>query len=336
MAKRVSIKDISDKVGVSTALVSYVLNGHEKKMRVSALIAQKIRDTAEELNYKPNQIARSLRRGNTKTIGLIVADIANHFFAQLARIIENAAVKKGYTVIFGSADEDEYKSDTLINTFLDRQVDGFIIVPSEGTRDQIAYLVKSGVPIVLIDRYFPDLNTCYVCLDNFQASFDATRHLINQGCKNITMVAYESTLIHMADRIRGYKEAMLSDNLNGDSGVIELPYSYSKKESELYIEETIKDFSNLHALIFATNSLTLAGINCLNKLGIKIPDQIKIVGFDGGDAFDYFYSPLTFIEQPLLELGTQSVNILISLMEGVNEIIQLNLKPILNVRNSTM
>ena len=112
MQRRVSMKDIADKVGVSIALVSYVLNGQEKEKRVGAEVVKKIREAAKELNYQPNQIARSLRTKTTKTIGLVVADIANPFFGQLARIIENEANNFGYTVIFGSSDEDESVSYT--------------------------------------------------------------------------------------------------------------------------------------------------------------------------------------------------------------------------------
>ncbi len=135
MKKKVSQKDIARKVGVSTALVSYVLN-NLKEGRINKVVAQKIRETAKELNYRTNQIARSLKMNKTFTIGLIVADISNSFFSSLARIIEDEADKKNYTVIFGSSDENAQKSWKLINALVDRQVDGFIIAPAENTESQ--------------------------------------------------------------------------------------------------------------------------------------------------------------------------------------------------------
>src|SRR5690554_2178605 len=188
MAKKVSMKDIANKVGVSTALVSYVLNGLEKEKRVGTEVVKKIHNAARELKYKPNQIARSLRKGSTNTIGLIVADISNSFFAQLARVIEDEAARSGYTVVFGSSDENSEKSATLIDTLLNRQVDGLIITPSEGSAEQIKTLIQGDIPVVLIDRYLPDLTTNRVVLDNYMATYDATECFVSKGYKKIVMI----------------------------------------------------------------------------------------------------------------------------------------------------
>src|SRR5690349_17547308 len=130
MRKKTSLKDIAQTVGVSTALVSYVLN-NQKEGRISKAVAQKIRDTAKLLNYTTNQIARSLKTNKTFTIGLIVSDISNPFSSGLARIIEDEAEKHHYTVIFASSDEQAERSSRLVNVLLNRQVDGFILAPAE-------------------------------------------------------------------------------------------------------------------------------------------------------------------------------------------------------------
>ncbi len=335
MSKSVSIKDVAKKVGVSTALVSYVISGKEKEKRVGKEIADKIRKAAKELNYNPNQIARSLRSGSTKTVGLIVADIANPFFGQLVRIIEDEAAKSGYTVIFGSSDENMVKSSSLIDILLHRQVDGLIIVPSEGDHGKISELINNGIPLVLMDRYFPDLNVCHVGLNNYKATFEATNHLIKNGCKSVTMVAYNTPLIHMKERIRGYTEAMKLCYLNDFTRVIEVPYFTSKFETQNYIEKSIKEIENIDAIVFATNSLSLAGLYALNRMPVKIPEVLKIVGFDGNEAFDFFYAPLTYVEQPLTQIGTESVRALIGLIEGKTEILQIDLNHTLNVRKSS-
>ena len=335
MGARVRIKDIAEKVGVSTALVSYVMNGKEKEKRVGQDIVKKIREAAGELNYQPNRIAQSLRTGSTKTIGLIVADIAIPFFGQLARVIEDEASKNGFTVIIGSSDEDAIKQGSLIDTFSYRQVDGLIIVPSDGTADQIAALVKQGMPLVLMDRYFPELETCHVCLDNYKASYEAVNHLISQGYKQITMIAYRSGMIHMHERIRGYREAMAAANFAQYIKVLEVPYSFSRTETENSIEKCINGNKEIDALLFATNSLTTAGLNYINKMGIKVPDEIGIVGYDGNEAFDFFYAPITIVEQPLNEIGTKSVNTLISLMNDPDKIVRFDLSHSLNIRKSS-
>src|SRR4051812_9251402 len=147
MEKRVLLKDIAAKVGVSIALVSYVLNN--KKGKVSPQMAEKIRRTAKEMNYLPNLVAKSLQSGKSHTIGLVVADISNAFFSRLARIMEHEAEKQGYTVIFGSTDESADKSQLLIEAFLNRQVDGLIIAPAAETEPQLQLLRKKRIPFVL-------------------------------------------------------------------------------------------------------------------------------------------------------------------------------------------
>src|SRR5688572_19413439 len=179
MNKKVSIKDIAAQVGVSAALVSYVLN-NKKEGRIRRSVAERIREVAKELNYRTNQIARSLKTNKTFTIGLIVADISNPFSSALARIIEDEADRKNYTVIFGSSDENPYRSNKLVETFLNRQVDGLIMAPGETSASLVDLLQQQQVPFVLVDRYFPELDTNYVAIDNCQASSSATQHLVDQ------------------------------------------------------------------------------------------------------------------------------------------------------------
>lgn len=315
MSKKVSLKDIATKVGVSTATVSYVLNGLEKEKRVGVEVAKKIKDAARELNYMPNQIARSLRKGSTNTIGLIVADIANPFFGQLARIVEDEAIKHNYTVIFGSSDEDCVKSEALIDTFVNRQVDGFIIVPSEGCKSQINSLISREVPLVLIDRYLPQLNTSYVVLDNFSAVYHAVTHLVEKGHRRIGMVAYENSLMHMSERIRGYTEAMIDHQIEKEIHVEKIAYNLTRNETEQIIGDMLMDRKS-DALIFATNALSIAGLYAVKNIRKKVPEELALIGFDGNEAFDFFESPLTYIKQPLEQMGRESVRILLDEMKG--------------------
>lgn len=315
MSKKVSLKDIATKVGVSTATVSYVLNGLEKEKRVGVEVAKKIKDAARELNYMPNQIARSLRKGSTNTIGLIVADIANPFFGQLARIVEDEAIKHNYTVIFGSSEEDCVKSEALIDTFVNRQVDGFIIVPSEGCKSQINSLISREVPLVLIDRYLPQLNTSYVVLDNFSAVYHAVTHLVEKGHRRIGMVAYENSLMHMSERIRGYTEAMIDHQIEKEIHVEKIAYNLTRNETEQIIGDMLMDRKS-DALIFATNALSIAGLYAVKNIRKKVPEELALIGFDGNEAFDFFESPLTYIKQPLEQMGRESVRILLDEMKG--------------------
>jgi LacI family transcriptional regulator len=333
MDKRISMKDIANKVGVSIALVSYVMNGQEKKKRVGAEIVKKIRQAAEDLNYQPNQIARSLRIGSTKTIGLIVADIANPFFGHLARIIEDEANNFGYTVVFGSSDEDDFKSEALINTLLNRQVDGFIIVPAENTINQMRNLIKKKFPVVFLDRYFPEINASYIVLDNYQATFEASAHLFQKGYRQICLIAYKSSLIHMQERIRGYKEAMSAFGIIDNCCVKEIRFDQAQKDMENVFNEMIVEEKKTDAFIFATNALSVSGLICAKKNNIAVPHDVAFIGFDGGDCFDLYHSPLTYVK-PMEEMGKEAFRVLLDLINGSSKTSHIILNPTLIIRDS--
>ncbi len=318
MAKKVSLKDIAVKVGVSTALVSYVLNGKEKEKRVGAELVKKIKKVANDLNYTPNQIARSLRKGNTKTLGLIVADIANPFFGTMARVVEDEANRFGYTLVIGSSDEDSHKLGKLIDTLCNRQVDGFIIVPPEGSEGHIEGLLRRDVPLVLADRYFVGLESNYVVLDNYKATYEATSLLLNKGYKRIGIVAQDSELIHMSERVRGYSEAMKGNGLEKELCIKKLKFSELKLKMPEIVQDLTSGDSPLEALIFATNSLSLGGLYSIKETELNVPNDLAIIGFDGNEAFDFFYAPLTYISQPIAKMAKESVRILINQIEQGN------------------
>ncbi|MGA0555417.1 LacI family DNA-binding transcriptional regulator [Larkinella sp. VNQ87] len=335
--KKVSLKDIAEKAQVSTALVSYVLNGKEKESRVGHEIAQKIKQIARELNYEPNYLAKSLRSGKTQTIGLIIADISNPFFANIARIVEDEAKKYGYTVIIGSSDEKAEKSWDLINVLLNRQVDGFIIVSSENSEEQIQYLLDKHVAVVLLDRHFPNLPTDFVSLDSYKAAFDAGTHLVQQGYRHIGLVAYKSALFHMQERIRGYREALETNQIPFQPEWLkEVEFTAVEQEIKTGIDQMLGAEFAVDALIFATYRLAIAGLKYINSLGIRVPDDLAIVSFGQAEAFDLYYCPITYVHQPMEELGKTAVEILIHrLKEPYAETRQIQMKAVLMVRDSS-
>jgi LacI family transcriptional regulator len=310
--KKVSLKDIAEKAQVSTALVSYVLNGKEKESRVGHEIAVKIKQIAKELNYQPNYLAKSLRSGKTQTIGLIIADISNPFFANIARIVEDEAKKNGYTVIIGSSDEKAEKSWDLITVFLNRQVDGFIIVSSENSEEQIQYLIEKNVAFVLLDRHFPNIATNFVSLNSYKAAFDAGTHLIQNGYKNVGLIAYKSNLFHMQERIRGYRESLAENGISFHPAWLkEVGFDTIDEEIKVGIDAMLASAFPVEALIFATYRLAITGLKYINALGLKVPDDLAIVSFGQAEVFDLYYCPITYVLQPMEELGKTAVEILI-------------------------
>ncbi len=317
MNKKVSLKDVAQHLGVSTALVSYVINNKEKKARVGKEMSMKIRKAVIDLNYQPNLIAKSLKSGKTNTIGLIVADISNPFFSSIARIIEDEARTQGYVVIFGSSDETEEKSQDLINVFLNRQVDAFIIAPAENTEKQINSLQSNGIPVVLVDRYFPTIEVDSVRIDNFQAAYNAVDHLIKSGRKKIAMMAYDTNLPHMLERMNGYKAALKANGIRFKKEWLrQAAYENIESEVNREMKELLFPDLKVDAFFFATNTLAVESLKVINQSGFKVPDDLAIISFDESDAFDFFYSPLSYVSQSLEDIGKSAVKLIIDRIEN--------------------
>lgn len=319
--KRVSLKDIAEKVGVSTALVSYVLNGKEKEARVGEAAAKKIKKVAADMNYQPNLIARGLKFGKTNTIGLIVADISNPFFAMLARNIELEAQKNGYTVLFASSDEQLDKSENLISTFLNRQVDGLIITPVAGSQAQIKGLKDKEVPFVLMDRGFKEIETNVVVADNHDAVYNATKLLTENGYRRIGMIAYDTPLMHMQDRIKGYQQSLKDAGIRYNSKwLVTVGYKNYKENIVQALEVLLnKKGGNIDALVFATNSISLQALKTLRAMGIRVPEDLGVISFDESDVFDFLYSSITYIKQNLQTISETAVQCLLQTIDGKNK-----------------
>lgn len=312
VTRKTSIKDIANRVGVSIASVSYVLNGKDKEARVGKEVAARIKKAAKEMNYQPNLIARSLQSGRTRTIGLIVADISNPFFSSLARSVEDEASTHNYTVLFGSSDENATKSQTLINTLIKRQVDALIIAPAEKTEKQIKALGKSGFPFVLIDRYFPDVKTNTVRINNVDAAYRAVSHLIHNGYKRVTMVAYKTSLQHMVDRKEGFLKALKEHKIKpGKWSIFESSYDHISEDMEVIMKKALEGSSEPpDSFFFATNSLAVRGLKEINKRNLRVPDDVGVVSFDESEAMDFFYSPITHINQQTDRIAVEAVKLL--------------------------
>ncbi len=309
---RVSIKNIAQAIGVSNATVSLVLNGKEKDGRVSKEMADRIRKAAKEMNYEPNNLARGLRIGRSQTIGLIVADISNLFFSNLAFHIQEYAEKFGYSVIITNTNESDLKMEKMTNVLKSRSVDGFIIVPTESGQPYIEDLIKRNIPVVLIDRSFPEIAVSSVMVDNYSASVKALKSMVNQGCRNIGLIIYKSELKHMDDRKQGYIDVLEEYGSYNPSLIKEINYLNITSDVEIAVESLLLKENNVDGIFFATNSLSMAGIKQLMRLNVDIPDKLKIVCFDKSDAFDFIQFPVTYVQQPIPEMGRTAVDLLIS------------------------
>jgi LacI family transcriptional regulator len=308
MKKNVSLKDIANQVGVSVSLVSYVLNGHAKKMRVGDDVAQQIMTTAQRLNYQPNQIAKSLKSKKSQTIGLIVSEIHYRFTTGIVRAIELEAKKNGYTVIIGNSHEDLASLHDLIHVLINRQVDGLIIVAAENAEPEIEYLKKKEIPFVLIDRNFPTVESNFIGIDNYRIAYNAIEYLIRQGCKKIAFINYETTFFHLKERSRGYLQALRDHGLETS-----LLREIRKPSYERDMADAIRELTTIgcDGMFFATDTLAITGLKNLMSLKINVPGDVAFMSFDEAEAFALFQVPVTHYRQPLEEIGISAVEMLL-------------------------
>lgn len=313
MKRKTSLKDIAKKVGVSIPLVSYVLSDKAKENRVSEKTAEKIRKVAKELNYHPNLNARSLRTNKTRTIGVIVADISNPFFSNLARIIEDEAYSYDYTVIFGSSDENVTKFNKVLNFLQTRQVDGFIIAAPEGAENSLLSLKESNMPLVMLDRYFKGLDSSYVIVDNLKASEQATNYLLRKGHKKIASVLYDSQLGHYKDRYNGYLQALKNAGIK-ERFVQKIGHASLEKDMKKAISKLVQK-DKIDAIYFHTNTLAEEGLKQLMNLGKEVLNTTDVVVFDQNSTYHFLENFVPYINQPLKKMGKTSVRILIEQIE---------------------
>ena len=315
--KKLSIKQLAKELNISTATISYVINGKAREKRISEELELKILKYVKEHNYIPNHLASSLRSGKTKIICLMVEDIADVFFAGVAGLIEQIAYDKGYKIIYCSTKNDTAKTKELISTFFSRNVDGYIITPPNGIEKDIKSLLNEKIPVVTFDRYLDETNVSYVGMDNMDSSYKATRHLLEQGFENIAFVTLESTQSQMQERLEGYEKAI---NECGRKKIIE-KIDYSARHLDLpinKIEKLLKDNPKIDALYFATNYLAVSGLKAINEAGLKLGENIGMVVFDDSDLFMVHQPTITAVAQPVPVMSVQLINILLSHLEKVD------------------
>lgn len=300
------------KAGVSIASVSYVLN-NKIDSRIPQETIDKVKQAAEELNYRPNNVAKSLKTQRTHIIGLVVADIANPYFSQLARIIEDEANKLGYTLLIGSSDENAEKFEALINMFADRQADGLIIAPVENSEKFLLKLQKQKIPFVLIDRYLSEVEADSIQINNYDISQKVTKHLIDEGFKNILLVAYKTQLEHLLQRTEGFLHTLEKNKLQiKDNQILLVDKDYIDRDINNGLNAVLNNAEKPDAVFFTSNKLAVSGLKKLTKLGLNIPNDIAVAAFDETEAYELFPVPLTYVKQPLSSIGTNAVQMLLN------------------------
>lgn len=311
MPKKLSIKDIAQQLKISPTAVSFVLNGKAKEMRVSEEVVKKVEKFILQTGYKPNSLARSLRTGKTNILALMIEDISNPFFANIARMIEDKAYKNGYKIIYSSNDNDSEKAKDLITMYRERHVDGYIITPSEGMEEEVNALIKEGMPVVLFDRKLANVECDVVVIDNEESTYQAVKHLIKQGFKEIAFITLNSLQWQMQERLNGYERAIQEAGLTSNLKELTFVASTEGSEIERHIAAYLKRKPNLDAVLFGTNYIGVSGLKAIRSMGLQIPNDIAVASFDDHDVFQLNSPSITAIEQPLTKIAEQLITMLL-------------------------
>ena len=319
MPKNVTIKDIAAEAGVSIALVSFVMNNRigedgKQKYRVNQVTRDRILEVARRLNYQPNAAARTLRSGRSRVIGAVLSDISNVFYGEIAKKLEENAFRKGYTVLFGSTDECAEKLDRVVRSFIDKGVEGFIIVPCEGSEASLRHIRNLNIPLVIMDRKDMDIAVPKVVLDNRSAMEKAVEILTDKGIRKIEMLSYTMRVSSISDREAGFRDKMLELGVCPDEiGIHRIPFENVSEATEQMVPDLIA--RGVEGLVFATNSLAIAAIKKLFSMGIKMQQDIYLVGFDNSDVYDMFEPQIPHVRQPIEKICGEALARLFNLME---------------------
>lgn len=307
-----SIKDIAKRAEVSITTVSFILNGKAEKMRISKEVIKRVEEIIQELGFKPNQVARSLRTGNTKTIGLIVEDISNPFFSAIARLIEDKAYKKGYKISYSSTENDPVKARELIEMFKSRKVDAYIIAPVPGIEEDIRQLLAERIPVVIFDRNLPDLDVNYVVVDNLEGGYSATEFLIKKGRKNIAFVTVDVEVDQINNRFLGYQKALRDHGITAnEKTLVKIPFDATEEDTNNRLKVLFEENPQIDAVFFSTNYLAVRGLFFLKSIQKPINDGFMIVAYDDQDVFRIHTPPISVVDQPIEQIAEKIIDIIL-------------------------
>jgi DNA-binding LacI/PurR family transcriptional regulator len=327
MSMRITINDVAKYAKVSKATVSRVLNN---KGNVSPEVAQRVKEAVEVLNYVPSGVARSLVSKTTGLIGLVIPDIVNPFFPMLARGVEDAAHRLGFTLLLCNTDNDLQTEQGYINKLQQQRVEGIILV-SSNWRFISNILSNTNFPIVACDRFRKDISIDSVVVDNYRAGFEATEYLISKGHRDIVYISTSSTIESIWQREQGYLAAMSKHSLNPN-----VQYGTLSIESGYQITNSILRHS-LPSAIFTSNDLVAFGaMRAIHEKGLSIPDDIALLGCDDIVFAEISNPSLSTIRQPVYQMGVKAMELLYNRIHNYDTPTKnITLKPKLILREST-
>ncbi len=307
----VTLKQIAEELGISVATVSKALKEYsDVSKRTRALV----RETAHRLNYKPNSFAVNLRTKESKTIGIIIPEIVHHFFSSVIKGIVSQAEKKGYLVIMLQSNESYDLEKKQLDLLISKRVDGILIslANATGNFDHIKNVISQDIPLVMFDKIAKVVNCSKVIIDDRKAAYMATQYLINIGCKKIAHFRGPLLPQNSIDRFLGYKQALLDNNITYDSSLVYINECSDKsfEEGKKNAKQLLKDHKDVDGIFINTDLVAIGAMTLFLEKGIKIPEQINIVGFSNWFMSSVISPSLTTVDQPGFKMGKKAFKIL--------------------------
>lgn len=307
-SSQVTIKDIAEQLGISPSTVSRALKNHPE---ISEETKRAVNELAKKLNYEPNAIALSLQSSKSNIIGLIIPEIVHYFFAQVISGIEDVAYDAGYHVMICQSNESYIREVKNIQTLVSSRIEGLLVSLSKETRDfsHFRNLSKKNIPVVFFDRICEELETDHVVVNDYKGAYEAVEHLINQGCKRIAHLAMTQDLLIGRNRYNGYVDALKDNKLKIDERLIVRCDTH--KAACLVTKRLIYELHPPDG-IFAVNDLTAIGaLQTIKENGLRIPEDIKVVGFSNGIYSTMTDPPITTVEQFGYQMGQKAARMVL-------------------------
>lgn len=302
-----TIRDVAEYAGVSVSTVSHVINGTRY---VDPDTEQRVRVAIGVLKYRPNSVARSLRRRETNTIGLIVPDNSNPFFAEVARAIEDYGFAESYNVILCNSDGSEQKEKAYVDVLLSKRVDGLILISSSHNTDHLQHILDMGIPVVVVDRELGDLPVDQVMVDNEYGGYLAGQYLLRLGHRRIGCIAGPSELTPSHARVHGLQRALSEAGCDlPDRALVPGDFRYASGETAMHT--LLKRKLNLTAVFAINDVMAIGAINVLRREGYRVPEDVSVIGFDNIPQSAMMWPPITTIAQPIFDLGQAAITLLL-------------------------
>ncbi|AEV86926.1 LacI family transcriptional regulator [Actinoplanes sp. SE50] len=300
-----TIYDVAQRARVSPATVSRVLNGNDS---VDPGLADRVRDAVRELNYRPNMVARNLRRSRTTLWAVIISDVENPFFTALVRGVEDVAQRAGYSVVLCNSDEDPAKEARYVTAALEDRMAG-VIISSAGSTANVTRLIEAGTPVVAIDRQIGGTRVDSVLVDNEHGAEAATAHLIGNGYRRIACITGPAAVSTAVQRLRGYRRALQTHKIKIDDALVR--HADFREDGGYTAMASLLDAGEPPDAVFTANNLmTVGAVECLVDRGVAIPAGLGVIGFDEAPGARLLRPALSTVAQPTYELGRTAATLL--------------------------